>query len=111
MINWNKIYVMTVIDTSSTPRAGEKRTWGFFHEEATAIDAVQTNDGDMHEGCYDYAVIEEFNPGSLALVDKEIWLKWKSNTNLDGTEDQYEGVYELCDKPEWSEGICNWGLG
>jgi hypothetical protein len=48
---------------SGFPDFGATRTVGFYYEKETALDAVHNNAGDMNETVYDYAIVEEVEPG------------------------------------------------
>ena len=44
---------------------GCKRCMGFFLNKQIALDVLHTNSTDMHEFCYDYAVLEKYYDGLL----------------------------------------------
>lgn len=45
------------------PELGCQRTWGFYFEREVAVKSLYENWTDMHETCYDYAVIEQYSEG------------------------------------------------
>lgn len=48
---------------SGFPDFGDSNTVGFFYEKEKALDAVHNNAGDINETIYDYAIVEEVEPG------------------------------------------------
>lgn len=54
----------------------------------------------IHDCNNNYAVIEKINVGVWATVFKEWWFCW----------DKAKEVWIPCDKPEFSEGTCNWAF-
>lgn len=56
----------------------DRRTWGWFTDLKIAKKAVEENWGDIFEGLYWMAVIEETPEGIVTnLPTKEYWFKWK----------------------------------
>ena len=59
------------------PEFGCDRTWGFYSERETAVQALHENWTDMWETCYDYAVIEKYDEGiSHCNFDSRQWFKF-----------------------------------
>ena len=82
----------------------ESRTFGFLPTYEMAEDAVLANRGDIHEGTYNWVVIEEISWGTLAMSSgehAEQWYVWN---------DVYK-KYHQAYKPKWAEGVINWALG
>lgn len=78
-----------------------QRTFGFFHEKHNAIQALHTNESDMRECTYDFAVIEALHEGIHCEVEEEIWFQW---------DETKQGFYEI-QKPDATYGTCNFALG
>lgn len=58
------------------PDTGETRAFGFFSDKSKAVRSLHENWYDMHESCYDYAVIEEYEEGIFNDTGKRQWFKW-----------------------------------
>lgn len=57
-------YFITVMENiPGSGKIGDRRTVGYFESFIDATWALNKNLGDMHETIYDYAVVEEFEPG------------------------------------------------
>lgn len=65
---------------------GDIATWGFYSEMKRAAAAVRSNIADMHEGGYDYAIIEECNEGIINYTGNHQWFKWNA---------EHEEYYEI----------------
>ena len=67
--------------------------WGYFWDNATAVDAVHRNVTDMHETIYPYAIIEHLEPGLFPVPKERRWFGW---------QEEKQGFYEIeppeCDK-------------
>lgn len=84
------------------PKFGSQRTWGFYSERETAVQALHENWTDMWEYCYDYAVIEKFDEGiSHYVFDNRQWFKF------DG---EREGYFEI-EEPECVKHLGSFALG
>ena len=57
------------------------RTFGYFNNIEICIKALHENWCDMHEGYYDYAVIECINEGIHPKIDSYLWFKWNEEKN------------------------------
>ena len=78
------------------------RCFGFFLTYDSAYEAIETNKCDVWKmGIYNYAVIERIKPGIPPHVKEIAWFKFDSNR---------ERFYEI-EKPEETEGVCNYALG
>ena len=55
---------------------GDQRTWGYYPEYEMAKCSLHENRTDMHEGCYEYALIEKIGPGICAHCEERQWFKW-----------------------------------
>ncbi len=87
---------------------GRSRLVGWYSDVETAIKCVEEDWADFDEaGYYNYIVIERMVEGLYNM----------SGFDHDGrTEWWFEYDYKLnkwtaCEKPDWSVGILNWGLG
>lgn len=86
-------FLTSAIDYTST------RTFGFYKEYSDALSAVLTNRCNMHEGLYEYLIMEKMKEGIHPLAEEENWFKWKNNK------------WVSCRKPSKFSGIINWALG
>lgn len=83
--------------------ATSTRCWGYTDTLEQAREAVRTNYYDLHEGTYDYIVIEEHIMNAYAIATEFIeWWKWNENTH------EYELTTEV---PLFGQYITNWGIG
>ena len=80
---------------------GDKRTWGYYPEYEWAMNALHENRTDMHEGCYEYAVIENIGPGICAYAGERQWFKWNKDKR---------GYFEI-DEPECVKHLVNFAIG
>lgn len=80
---------------------GDQRTWGYYPEYEWAVEALHENRTDMHEGCYEYAVIEKIDYGICAIADERQWFKWD--------KDKY-GYFEI-EEPECVKHLVNFAIG
>ena len=96
------IYFVTCIG----PKVGKKhptsRCWGWYKDLKRAIKAIETNESDIHEDEFTYAVIEKIphGMGPLTAVKEIQWFKWVGSHE--------KGKYVKSEKPEWSMHIINW---
>lgn len=87
-----KYYFITVVEDIGrqfNTRIKNKRTWGFYTCFGEADRILHNNITDMHEGCYLYAVIEEYEEGISGYTGKSWWFEF--NNDL--------GCYTRIDKP------------
>ncbi len=68
------IYTVTVVRVNGLDDR-VKRCWGWFRNRSDAVACVKTNDGDIFEEFYQYAVIEEMTEGSMADLLREWWYR------------------------------------
>lgn len=90
-------------DERGWPIFGSRRTWGFYSDRDVAIKALHENWTDMHEGLYNYAVIEGYDEGICHGHDPDEaqWFKW---------DKENEGYREI-ERPEAVVGFCDWAIG
>lgn len=87
---------------NSFPQFGATRTWGFYAERETAVQALHENWTDMWERCYDYAVIEKFEEGiSHHVFGSNQWFEF---------DREREGYFEI-DAPECVKHLGSFALG
>ena len=84
----------------------DKRCFGYYHDEANALQAVFENLGDMHESCYDFIVIEKVYSGVHGRTGGQQWFQWKKVKRLSQTKG-----WVAINRPVWSRGISNWAVG
>lgn len=80
---------------------GDQRTWGYYPEHEWAVNALHENWTDMHEGCYEYAVIERIDYGICAIADERQWFKWDAERH---------GYFEI-EEPECVKHLVNFAIG
>lgn len=71
----------------------------WWSNKEDAIRCVDINDGDIHEGYYEYVVIEDYDEGPLSLPTEEIWYCW----------DRQYNKYIPCHSPD--EEVNCWAIG
>jgi len=85
---------------------GGSRTFGWYPSLKKAREAVVTNDGDIHEYSFKYAVIEKVANGvhgGWLYNYKENWYEWE------GAHEN--GKYIPIEKPEPLKNVIAWGIG
>jgi hypothetical protein len=80
---------------------GDQRTWGYYPEYEMAANALHENRTDMHEGCYQYAVIEKIGYGICAYCEKRQWFEW---------DKERRGYVEM-EEPECVRHLTNFAIG
>lgn len=68
---------------------------------------AEANSCDIHEGVYEYVLIEKVYHHLYPIAEKVKWYVWIPEEG--GT--RYDGHYESCDEPEEYKRICNHGVG
>lgn len=72
------IFTITLVSTPDNPQESDiTRCIGYLPTLQEAKDAVMSNQGEMHECLYNYAVIEEHRPGLWRNTVEEYWFAWK----------------------------------
>lgn len=92
------IYTVTTIE-DLVNLASPSRCVGWCETEEAARMAVETNEGDIYEGCFDYVVIECSGPGMFYVSKQVQWYEWK------------DGAYREIECPERIKKVVNWGIG
>ena len=81
---------------------GDQRTWGYYSDREKAVQALHENWTDMHEGCYEYALIEKFDEGISHYVHKSRqWFAWY---------DEEQGYFEI-NEPECVKHLASFAFG
>lgn len=88
-------------DEKFIARHGDKRTWGYYTEKETAVQALHENWTDMREYVYDIALLEKLGPGICPDCEERQWFKF----------DKERGGYFEIDEPEFIKRIVNFALG
>lgn len=85
------------------------RTWGWFTDFKTAEESVLENWGDIFEGEFTYAVIEEVPEGTVTnCPTEEYWYKWEGPWPI--TDKGKIGRYKPAKKPKQYEHVVSfWG--
>ena len=80
---------------------GDQRVVGWYPEYSIAVEAVRENRLDINEEMYDYAVVEEMEPGLYPNVVQRQFFEYDRNS------DSYLEIEE----PECVKQIVNFGIG
>ena len=80
---------------------GSERTFGFKETFEKATKALHENYCDMHEGLYQYAIVEEINTPTIHPdVDSKQWFEFDENK---------EGFFEI-EEPNLCKNYCNFAV-
>lgn len=79
----------------------DQRCWGYYECEEDAVPALHDNRTDMHEGCYEYAVLEKIGPGISSYAGERQFFKFDRSRN---------GYFEI-EEPECLRNIVNFAIG
>ena len=97
-----KMYFITCFSNYESDYMENHRTFGYFSDTDTCLEALNENWADMCEArYYTYAVIEEISEGIHSHAKQIAWFRW---------DEEKEGFYET-EKPEWSNGGYGFALG
>ena len=77
------------------------RCFGYYSTMDEAKMAVTLNRCNMHEGLYNYIVVEGIGEGIHPEPIEIAWFRWNDDAR----------GWQLTVKPEWSEGTINWAIG
>ena len=80
---------------------GDTRTFGYFDNLETCIQALNENICDMHECLHKFAVIESIGQGIHPHAKEISWFRWN---------DEKQGFFEI-EKPRCSRNYSNYALG
>ena len=80
---------------------GDQRCWGYFECMGDALFALHDNRIDMHEGCYDYAVLEKIGPGISSYAGERQFFRFDRSRN---------GYFEI-EEPECLKRLVNFAIG
>lgn len=96
------MYFITVFENvAEWPNTGDQRAWGYYYKFADAKRAVENNLTNLHENCYNYALIERIDQGICGYAEQMQWYVW-----------DYENQrYTEMDQPESMKRLCNLALG
>lgn len=79
----------------------DNRVFGFYNTAEKAIEAVNENRCNMHEGMYEYLVIEHIEEGIHPFAENEKWFKWNYK----------DKCWKNCHRPKQFRGLINFALG
>ena len=97
-----KMYFITCFSNFESEYMENHRTFGYFSDTDTCLEALDENWADMCEArYYTYAVIEEISEGIHSHAKQIAWFCW---------DEEKEGFYET-EKPEWANGWYGFALG
>ena len=82
-------------------RHGGMRTWGYYPDKETAVQALHENWTDMREYTYDIALLEKFGPGVCPYCEERQWFKFDRERN---------GYFEM-EEPEFIKRVVNFAIG
>lgn len=68
------------------PDIGSNRTFGYYPNKEMAIEDLHTNNTDLHEYLYNYAVIEKIPMGLYPVAEETIYFK---------LDEEKQGFYEI----------------
>jgi hypothetical protein len=96
-------YTIWAITTIVSTKDGfsDSRCVGYCFTAQEAFDLVEGNYADIHECDYNYVIVEELGAGLYPDTYQDYWYEW----------DIEKEKYVSCEKPEFAEGIVNWGIG
>lgn len=103
----NKIYTVMVMEKldqdpkTKLPEFGSERLVGWYQSLADAYSSVVYNNYDIHETCYNYALIEECSEGLYEPAINKWWFKYNKEI------DEYSEIKE----PEFCKGFCGFTIG
>lgn len=102
----NTMWFITVMeylieDDKYIARHGDKRTWGYYEEYETAVQALHENWCDMNEGIYGIALLEKYGPGISPWCEGRQWFRY---------DREIQGYIEM-EEPEFIKCIVNFAIG
>lgn len=80
---------------------GGQRTWGYYTDKETAVQALHENWTNMWEYTYDVALLEKLGPGIVPDCEERQWFKY----------DEKRGGYFEMEEPEYMKCVVNFALG
>ena len=83
------------------PEYGSRRTWGYYSDYDTALQALHENWTDMWEYVYDYAVLEETGEGICPIPKSIQWFKY---------DNERDGYFEI-EMPNGESDLVSFVLG
>lgn len=95
------MYFITSIKGFDKYGSTGSRTFGYYETYWEADHAVKRNTCDIHEYVYDYAVIEEIEPGIHAIAEKRWFYKFNHDYR----------IYSPIEEPEEAKGFINFSIG
>lgn len=98
------IYLVAVVNhVEAAPSCYRYRVWGYFHDQATAVQRVLSNATDMFEcGYYNYGLVLEMPPGLLTIPASEHWFRGTYCRSKDGYGTR---VVELKHRPAFAKRV------
>lgn len=80
---------------------GDSHTFGYFEIYENAKECLHRNIFDIHETCYNYAVVEEIGTGIHPEVSWRQFFKYSKDK---------DGFFEI-EEPKFLKRLCNFALG
>ena len=95
------MWFITVIRIDKEGKLSDSRCWGYYSKYEWCVEDLHTNNTDMAECYYNYAVIEEI-PEGISMYPK--------NRQFFQYDIFGEGFFEILE-PEWAKHFCNFAIG
>lgn len=92
---------LTYDSNTKYPEFGSSRLVGWYSEFEDAYSSVLSNNCDINETCYQYALIEECKEGLYNPVSKRWWFKYNQD------QDRYFQINE----PSFIKRFCGFTIG
>ena len=97
-----KIYLIGTIENIDKEGAHGTRIIGYYEDFEYAKEMVEESLFDLYEDCYEYAVIEDVEPGLYASTHSTpIFFKWDSESKR----------YKQIDRPKETLPFCSFTIG
>lgn len=105
----NNIYVITTLKIEDLDLL-DWRTPAWFQTYEAAFLAIFSNDGDYHEGFYNYLVLERLSEGIYPQVITRYWYKWGPLVEGQGEPDQIWGGHgwQICSQEDAVLSLAKW---
>ena len=101
------IYTITAIEKREN-KMPNNRTFGYFTSLKRSFLAVEHNEYDMHEGSYNFIVIEKLRTGIHPVPpEDEWWYRW----HKDDERWVFLGNGRFGGRPKQFSHVCNWSIG
>lgn len=100
-----KLYFVTTMtkleDSKGYLETGAQRTVGYYETWEDAEQCVLTNNCDIFEYCYHFALVEEIGPGLYNTSTRRQFYRWNDEIK----------TYEKIDEPSFCKHYINFAIG